>query len=228
MQSMNKNGGLGALLRAMLLAAAAAVSGTAMAQNADVGLVNMLSGDASYASEGGAAAKAQAFMKIRQGDRFTLPAGTTLRVVYFDGGRQETWKGPAAFKAGGKASDPSSGTPQVATLPSAVPQRIAQVPDLIQVAKLGRSGGVVVRGANNPPALTPEQKAEVAAAKETYRNMRASSPADDITPELYLYSVLQDYLLYDDMKPVVEEMARRQPGSSDVQELASYVKIRTQ
>ena len=38
------------------------------------------------------------------------------------------------------------------------------------------------------------------------REMRAQSPADDVTPELYLYSVLQDFLLYDDMKPVIESI----------------------
>ena len=49
--------------------------------------------------------------------------------------------------------------------------------------------------------------------------------ADDITPELYLYSVLQDFLLYDDMKPVVDEMSKRQPANAEVQELAAWVQI---
>jgi len=214
---------------ALLVTTGLASIGTAKAQNADVGLVNMLNGDVNYASEGGSGSKAQAFMKVRQGDRFTVPAGAQLRVVYFDGGRQETWKGPAAFKAGAKASDATIGSPSdVATLPSAVPQKIAQVPELLQIAKLGRSGGVAVRGAGKAPRLTAEQQAEVATAKDTYRKMRAQSPADDVTPELYLYSVLQDFLLYDDMKPVVDEMAKRQPGNSEIQELAAWVKSRAQ
>ena len=220
------------IIRAAVLGAALLVaSSVVQAQSADVGLINMLNGDVSYASEGGSASasKVQAFMKVRQGDRFTVPSGTQLRVVYFDGGRQETWKGPAAFKAGAKGSDATSGAPSdVATLPSSVPQKIAQVPELIQIAKLGRSGGVAVRGAGKAPRLTTEQQAEVAGAKDMYRKLRTSSPADDITPELYLYSVLQDFLLYDDMKPVVDEMAKRQPGNNEIQELASWVKSRTQ
>lgn len=210
---------------AALLAGVAA----AQAQNADVGLVNLLSGDVGYASSGASSAKAQPFMKVRQGDRFTVPSGAQVRVVYFDGGRQETWKGPAAFKAGAKAGEASSGSPtDVSTLPSTVPQRIAQVPELIQIAKLGRSGGVAVRGAGRPPRLTPEQQAEVKTAREIYGKLRSQSPADDITPELYLYSVLQDFLLYDDMKPVVDEMAKRQPANAEVQELAAWVRSRTQ
>ena len=125
----------------------AAVS-TAQAQTADVGLVNMLNGDVSYVSDGAAAAKAKPFMKVRQGDRFTLPAGAQVRVVYFQGGRQETWKGPASFRAGAQSGEQGSGAnPEVSTLPSGVPQKIAQVPELMQIAKLGRSGGVAVRGA---------------------------------------------------------------------------------
>ena len=209
----------------MVGVAMAAASGIAAAQGADVGLVNMMSGDVNYQSEGAQVTKARSFMKVRQGDRFTVPAGAQIRVVYFQGGRQETWKGPATFKAGDKASE--GGQPaEVATLPSSVPQKIAQVPELIQIAKLGRSGGVAVRG-GKAPKLTAEQQAEVAAAKDTYKKMRSGAAADDITPELYLYSVLQDFLLYDEMKPVVEEMAKRQPGNTEVSELVSWVKSKT-
>ena len=211
---------------AVLLAAAIMVGG-AQAQSLDVGLVNMLAGEVSYASEGAAAAKAQSFMKVRQGDRFTVPAGGAVRVVYFQGGRQETWKGPASFKAGARQGE--GGTPtEVTVLPASVPQKIAQVPELIQIAKLGRSGGVAVRGAAKAPRLSAEQQAEVKAAKDTYGKLRSQLGADDITPELYLYSVLQDYLLYDDMRPVVDEMSKRQPTSTEVQELAAWVKSRTQ
>ena len=209
------------------LFAAAIMVGGAQAQSPDVGLVNMLAGEVSYASEGAAAAKVQSFMKVRQGDRFTVTAGGAVRVVYFQGGRQETWKGPASFKAGARQGE--GGTPtEVTVLPASVPQKIAQVPELIQIAKLGRSGGVAVRGAAKAPRLSAEQQAEVKAAKDTYGKLRSQLGADDITPELYLYSVLQDYLLYDDMRPVVDEMSKRQPNSTEVQELAAWVKSRTQ
>ncbi|MEI6303635.1 MAG: hypothetical protein WCR74_19500 [Betaproteobacteria bacterium] len=213
---------LGTALLGLLVA-----TGGVQAQSADVGLVNMLSGDVSYASEGAASAKVQPYMKVRQGDRFSVPAGAAVRVVFFQGGRQETWKGPANFKAGAQQGE--GGTPtEVTVLPSSVPQKIAQIPELIQIAKLGRSGGVAVRGAAKAPRLTTEQQAEVKAAKDTYGKLRNQAGSDDITPELYLYSVLQDYLLYQDMKPVVDEMAKRQPNSVEVQELAAWVKSRTQ
>ena len=208
---------------AALLSAAATV-----AMASDVGLVNQLTGDVKYSS-GGSTASAKAYMKIREGDRFSVPPGGQLRIVYFQGGRQETFAGPAALTAGKQQSTVQNGVqPQVTTLPSGVPQKIAQTPELIQIARLGRSGGVAVRGVGAERRLTPQQQAEVKQAKVTYEQLRKSAAADDITPELYLYSVLQDHLLYTDMQQVVVEMQKRQPSNPDVAVMAEYVKVRSE
>ncbi len=207
-------------------AALAILAAPAMAAG-DVGLVNHLSGSVSFTS-GKETAKATAFMKVREGDKFSVPAGALVRVVYFQNGRQEAYSGPAGFTAGAKESTVQSGAqPQVVTLPAGVSQKIAQTPELIQIARLGRSGGVAVRGTARDVRLNPQQQAEVRQAKETYKKLRAQSPADDITPELYLYSVLQDNLLYSEMQPLVEDMARRQPASADVTAMLEYVKAKT-
>ncbi len=211
--------------------AAVALLGAALsagAQSSDVGLVNQLSGDVTYAGQAGVQSKAQAFMKVREGDRFTLASGAQLRLVYFNGSRQETWKGPAGFKAGTQQSESVNGqAAEASQLPSGVAQKIAQVPNLIQIAKLGRSGGIAVRGGARPARLSSEQIAEVNQARSIYAQMRQKASAEDITPEFYFYSVLQDHLLYDEMRPVTEEMLRRQPGNLEAQELAAYVKSRT-
>jgi hypothetical protein len=210
-----------------LSGAALLVAASAFAAD-DVGLINHMIGDVSYTS-GSAASKAKAYMKVREGDKFTLPSGSQLRVVYFQGGRQETFTGPAAFTAGKNESSIQSGDrPQVSTLPAGVPQKIAQTPELVAIAKLGRSGGVAVRGVGTEKRLTPQQQAEVRQARQTYDQLRQSAAADDITPELYLYSVLQDHLLYTDMKPIVESMQKRQPKDPDVAAMAEYVKVKTE
>jgi hypothetical protein len=214
------------ILSGLGLAALLAAFG-AFAQT-DVGLVNHLAGDVSYTS-GGSTAKAKPFMKVREGDRFSVPAGAQVRIVYFQGGRQEAFSGPAGFTTGSQQSSIQSGSqPQVTTLPSGVPQKIAQTPELVAIAKLGRSGGVAVRGTGREQRLTPQQQAEVRQARQTYDQMRQTSAADDITPELYLYSVLQDHLLYNDMKTVVSEMQKRQPSNPDVAVMADYVKVKTE
>lgn len=211
-----------------IVAAGALLGGAAPVRAAgDVGLVNQLNGSATYMS-GKESAKATAFMKVREGDKFTLPAGSQLRVVYFLNGRQESFSGPSSFTAGAQQSQVQSGSqPVVGSLPAGVPQKIAQTPELIQIAKLGRSGGVAVRGATREPRLNPQQQAEVRQARETYKTLRTQAAADDITPELYLYSVLQDHLLYEEMRPVVDDMARRQPGNPDITAMVEYVKVKT-
>ena len=155
------------------LAAAALAAASPAYAAGDVGLINQLSGEVSYSS-GAQNTRAQAFMKVREGDKFTVPAGAQVRVVYFQGGRQESYSGPATFTAGTQQSSVQSGAqPQVTVLPSGVPQRISQTPELIQIAKLGRSGGVTVRGAVREQRLTPQQQAEVRAAQDVYKEMRA-------------------------------------------------------
>ncbi len=199
--------------------------GAAMAQGPDVGLINQVAGEVSYVS-GSGAGKVQAFMKMRQGDRFTVAAGAQLKVVYFQNGRQETWRGPAGFKSGAAHSEPLAGAVyEVANLPVGVPQKIQRIPELLQMAKLG---GIQVRGATPKQRASLEQQAEVSAARATYAQLRQQVAQDDITPELYLFTVLQDYLLYDDMKAVADEMLRKQPANPEAQQLSEWARVRIQ
>jgi len=214
-------------IRTLGFAALLGFFGAAVAAE-DVGVVNMLSGEVSYTS-GSATSKVKNFMKVREGDKFTVHAGAQLRIVYFQGGRQEAFGGPATLTVGSQSSAQQTGQqPQVTTLPAGVPQKIAQTPELVQIARLGRSGGVAVRGAQSMQRLTPQAQAEVRQARQTYEQMRKSSATDDIVPELYLYSVLQDHLLYDDMKVLVADMQKRQPSNPDVAVMAEYVKAKTE
>lgn len=213
------------MVRFLLLLSLALSAPIALAQSADVGLVNMVSANVSYAPAVGLPGKVQAFMKLRDGDRVTVPAGGQVRVVYFESARQERWAGPASFRAGKTAGEPISGKPaEVATLPAGASQRIAQVPQLVQLARLG---GIQVRGMTRAQKASVEQQAAVGEARATYDKMRKDLPADDITPELYLFAALHDYLLYDEMKIVADEMLRKQPGSAEVKSLADWVRSKT-
>ncbi|MGH8704316.1 MAG: hypothetical protein ACREUO_02745 [Burkholderiales bacterium] len=209
-------------MAAVLLAASAGV----FAQGADVGLVNLVSGEVTFAPLAGSPGKVQAFMRVRDGDRINVPSGAQVRVVFFDGARQESWSGPASFRAGKAASEPISGKPaEVAKLPASVPQRIARVPELMQNAKLG---GIQVRGgATRQQQSSLDQQEALREARAAYDQMRKTMPADDITPELYLYAALHEYLVYDEMKTVVAEMLRKQPNNEDVKVLDSWVRSRT-
>src|SRR5262249_34963411 len=92
----------------------------------DVGLVSLAAGEV-----GVQAGAAKPFMKVREGDRFELGAGAELRLIYFAGARQESWRGPAALRAGKQESTLERGSPpKVGTLPATAPQRLARIPEL--------------------------------------------------------------------------------------------------
>ena len=183
--------------------------------------MNQVKGAVTLSPKSGAAVSAKPFTKVREGDRFDLPAGAQLRLVYFEGARQERWTGPSSFRASRLQGSALSGAPaEVTALPASVPQRIARVPELMQNARLG---GVQVRSAQ---AVRRVQEHSLDEARSTYDELRKTLPGDDITPELYLFTALNEYQLYEDMAPLVDEMLRKQPQSEDVKSLASWLKTR--
>ena len=187
----------------------------------DVAFVSQLSGEVTHISPGGIPKKARAFMAVQQGDRFAVAARGSLRVVYFADAREEIWTGPASFRAAAARGDRIGGhDPRVATLPPSVPRQLARVPDLIQSA---RHGGSAMKGARLSPS--ERERADLAEAKATYGKMRAAAARDDVTPELYLFSVLHGYSLYEELGPVAENMLKRQPRSDDIRALAKWARV---
>jgi hypothetical protein len=204
------------------------------AQPPDVGLVTSLSGTITYWNDGyqEAPATAQAFMKIRRGDRFKLGEGAVVQLVYFLGGRQETWKGPVTLAVGDSESHPEGqegvhAQPGVVVLPAGTTQGVRRIPTLLRRAGLTRPGATQVRGdvaaLPTPVPLTPEEKAEIAGAKETYQSIRKQTDPGDITPELYLLGVLTDYEQYSEMGEVIREALKRQPDNDILKGLMEWV-----
>lgn len=81
-----------ALLVALCCTAASAIA-------SEVGLINHIAGDVEYV-RGSSTAKVKAFMIVRDGDMLSAAPGAQITLVYFQGGRQESFTGPAMFTAG--------------------------------------------------------------------------------------------------------------------------------
>ncbi len=202
----------------------------------DVGIVTQLSGQVTYWNESyqKTPEKAEAFMKIRLGDYFKVAAGGSIQLVYFENGRQETWKGQASFMVGEVQSRVEKGKelpgqPEVVILSNEASQGMRRIPVLLRRARLSRSGGgVMVRGvpgvSAKPATPTKEEQAEIAMAKETYQKMRRQARADDITPELTLLGVLADYEQHEEMERVIKDAMKIQPDSQVLKELDAWVK----
>ena len=201
----------------------------------DVGLVTQLSGEATYWNEDyqKKPEKVQAFMKIRQGDYFKAGSGVIVQLVYFQNGRQETWRGPAAFRVGDVESrvEGEKGRqvqPEVVILPTAASQEMRRIPILLRRARLSRSGAMQVRGTGESlqKAITPtkQEQAEIERAKEIYQGMRKQNRADDIMPELNLLGILADYEQYEEMEKVIKEALKMEPGNEILKDLGDWVK----
>lgn len=212
-------------LVSLLFALTVVTVGTVQGQGSDVALVNLLSGDVTYVPQSGMPGKMKPFMKVMDGDRINVAVGAQVRIVFFEGNRQELWLGPSAFLVGKTATESISGkVAEVNRLPVGVPQRMARIPELIKFAQLG---GMQVRGlANDQQSTHLDRKETLDQAKSAYETMRQEMPANDIAPELYLYAVLYDFRLYGEMKAVIAEMQRKQPDNADAKALDAWLTAR--
>lgn len=202
----------------------------------DVGLITAASGEVQYQGYGQAQGQAEPFMKVRLGDRFYLAKDACLQIVFFQGSRQELWRGPASFRAGEAQGEPleaAGGNPEVKVLPAGTGQGIQRVPALLRRAGLSRVGGMQVRGAGSTThegrrpgqsGLSQEEKAELQAARETYREMREKASSDDLTPELFFLGVLSEYEQYEEMDLILKEALSRDPRNEVLNNLAGWVR----
>ena len=203
----------------------------------DVGLVTQLSGEARYWNEGyqKTPERVQAFMKIRRGDHFQLLEGAGIQLVYFQNGRQETWKGPAGFKAGDLESRAEGEKkvlpqPEVVFLPAEATQEMRRIPVMLRRARLSRSGAVQIRSPGDAGQKTvgptKEELAEIGRARKVYQNMRTKSKPDDVTPELNFLGILADYEQFEEMDKVIKEALKVQPNNPLLKELDEWVRVK--
>jgi hypothetical protein len=186
----------------LLLAAAA----SAQAVAPDVGLITQLSGAVTYwnKAEQKEPVPAKAFMKVRQGDNFKIDAAGSLTLLYFGSGRQEIWQGPAAFSAGAAASAAAGdqkppAQPVVKLISTRAAKQLAGTPLFLPRSSIARSGGIQtmtpagLAPPGTPALLTKEAQHRIKEAEGIYQDLLKTAAPHDVTPELYLLSVLGKY-----------------------------------
>jgi len=191
----------------------------------DVALVTKISGPATYwnKDEQKQASPVQAFMKVRQGDSFKLPKESSLQLLYFASGRQETWNGPVTLAAGRESSQvegAKGGAPQpeVKLLPSRVSRKMDCAPLPLPRSSVRYSGVIQTMG-----PLCTEARQELKDAEATYRSLRQQALADDLTPELYYLGVLAEYQQYPEMEKLLNSMLAKKPGDPALKSLKDWV-----
>jgi len=191
----------------------------------DVALVTQVSGPATYWNQGEKQqpSPVQAFMKVRQGDGFKLPGESTLTLLYFASGRQETWKGPVTLTAGREASQAEGAKgaapqPEVKLLPARVSRKMDCAPLPLPRSSVRYSGVIQTMG-----PLCAEARQELKDAEAAYRSLRQQAPAADFTPELYYLGVLAEYQQYPEMEKLLNSMLAQKPGDPALQRLKDWV-----
>jgi hypothetical protein len=212
------------------------VSNEAQALPPDVGLVTRLSGDVTYRNKSyqKVPEKAEAFMRIRKGDHFRIPAKAMVQLIYFQSGRKETWKGPVVLvvddvRSRTKGEKEAATQPEVTVLPTETSQTMRRIPILLRRAGLSGSGTMQIRGmdesSREPKPLSKDEQVEIARARENYRTMRSQAEADDITPEMYLLGALANYDKFEEMEQVIKEAQKIQMGNPVLKKLGEWLQI---
>jgi len=215
----------------------------------DVGLVTDLSGEVTYWNPGEkqVPTKAQAFLKIREGDRFKLTAGAQVQLTYFASGRQETWRGPGTVEVGDQAGrgvgkEPVLSSPEVKVLAAKVTRSMAGAPVAVSRATAQEGGGTqvegeqlrssgVIRTMGPKPASIPAAKPgppterdwkDMAEAEKTYQDLKRQAKTGDLTPEIYLLGVYANYGQYAKMEQLLDIMVAQRPQEARLRKLKDW------
>lgn len=159
------------------------------------------------------------FAKLEPGAKVRIAAGARLQLLFFDGGAQETWVGPAEFGVGERSSVAAAGAAaQTRQLSADLVDSIAKSHQIFSNPQARQS---MVR-------LRAVSGGKIKAAQDYYREMRAQLPDDDITPEVFLLGQLDALRAFADMEAPLAEMMRRQPNSPAVKALYNEFKVAIQ
>ncbi len=198
---MYKSGWFGAVLLALISAGISA---------AEVGLVTAVSGNVKFQEENAAASELRPFVKVREGDRLTMEGASRLQVVYFEGGRQETWQGAGALEVGNGSSKTVKGSlqPEIKTLPAILVKQLSKTPS---------PDGNVKTGMIRMRSIPPYDRLET--VEKNYAEMRSQSDASDRTPELYLLSSYYELREFGKLEVLLGQLNEKAPGDPDMKAL---------
>lgn len=182
---------------------------------AEVGLVTAVSGSVRLQEEKAAVIALRPFVKVRAGDRLTLEGPSRLQLVYFDGGRQETWQGTGQLEVGAVASTAAKGglQPEVKTLPAILVKQLSKTPSPDGNVKAG-----MIRMRSIPAGNTLES------LERNYADLRRQAETADRNPELYLLAGYFELREFDRVDGLLRQLGETSPGDREVKALTALYK----
>ncbi|HEX5391833.1 MAG TPA: hypothetical protein VFW68_01035 [Rhodocyclaceae bacterium] len=151
-----------------------------------------------------------AFSRLKEGQIVSLGKDARLRIVYFANGRQEIWGGPGKLEIGGTGGKATGLRDMgVVQLPDVLVRQMAKTP--VEGGQ-GRAGMTRLRGIVSPSAI--------AAVEDTYRQLRSSSAADDLNPEMYALSSWLELRAFPRVEQMIGELRAHRPADAQASQLA--------
>lgn len=177
----------------------------------EVALVTAASGGIRLQDEK-SASELKSFIKLREGDRLTLQGNARLQIVFFDGGRQETWQGAGALEVGSVSSRALKGGLQaeVKTLPAILVKQLSKTPSPDGSVKTG-----MIRMRSMPATATLES------VDSNYADLRKQAEAGDRSPELYLLASYFELREFDRLEDALKQLRDKSPGDAQLAALSA-------
>jgi hypothetical protein len=187
-------------------------SGLVRAEDGQGAFVTRSSDGVTVSLAGAPAVALPSLSRLAPESRVVVAAGAQFQVVYLAGGRQESWSGPVELITGLEQSAVIGAPtePKVKLLPPFLVETLTKSPGVITDIQ-SRQGMIRLR------SLMTAKK--VKAIEARYTEMRQQFGEDDITPELYLLTALDEIKVYHRMRAPLEEMIRRQPNNAEARAL---------
>jgi len=185
---------------------ALALAGGVNALPGDTVLVTAVNGRVAIENVAGQKMALEPFVRLREGDRLTLPAAAAVSLVFVAKARQESWQGPGSLLVGDGEGKVVLGEPQlkVRNIPPEIARQMTRTP--IASAD-GRVGMMRTRSI---PQLDNQR------LEREYREMRTQTTAADILPEIYLLAGLLELRQFDRLEEELKRIAAAYPQDANV------------
>ena len=186
-------------------------------------LVSAVTGQAKISPADGPKKPLDVFTRLRAGERLELAKGTEVQLAFLQKGTREIWTGPATVLItvdGGQSPD-SSTPPTVDKLPLRAKPAGGEASSILTQAGEQATAQVKTREVTLPEdkPLSDEQRAQLADVEAQVAQMRQSTPAGDVGPDIVL---LEELTRLDQRRRVGEELKRLRAAYPDNATLANW------
>jgi hypothetical protein len=180
----------------------------------DVALVTAVTGSVQRLG-GNSQGVLEPFVRLKQGDVLRLEGKASVRLIFFESRREESWQGEGRIEIGSTRGQASGlAEPHVRILPEPVARQIAKTP----------SPDNPVRAAAGRMRSIEMGEGGLAKLNSAYSRLRKDAAADDINPEIFLLAGLFELREFGRVEQTLKELSDSRPGNMEVAVLGSLYK----